>query len=96
MPKGSMKRGAPMGRGARIDDESTEVTYVQRVRIDSGGYDPCGIYWGISNPLYCGYNPNTSTEVYARGRTRIEAIEQMQATFPQLVFKVANFTSQDS
>ncbi len=42
---------------ARIPAARTMATYrpkvtLQRVRLDSGGYDHCGAYWGVGQPLY--------------------------------------------
>lgn len=54
-------RGAPMGRGCTMDPETDTKLHLRRVPIDSGGYDPGGVYWGIAdakhgvNPLYCAW-----------------------------------------
>jgi hypothetical protein len=51
----SSKYGAPMGRRADGYIETQDPRFVRlfRVRLDSGGYDDGGAYWGIGEPLYC-------------------------------------------
>lgn len=49
--KVSCKYGAPMGRGT--GPEYLEgVVAVRRVRLDRGGYDKGGAYWGTGEPLW--------------------------------------------
>ena len=43
-------RGAPLGR--RNSPINTPCRLFQ-VRLDSGGYDDGGAYWGIGEPLWC-------------------------------------------
>lgn len=56
-PHVSGKYGAPMGRksghldGLQILASDPPFT-LQRVRINSGGYDAGGAYWGLGSPLY--------------------------------------------
>lgn len=54
-PEVSGRYGAPMGRrntgNAPIDDIKTVRVF--RVRLDSGGYDDGGAYWGHGQPIYC-------------------------------------------
>ena len=53
--KVNSRYGAPMGRvntgNAPIDDIKTVRVF--RVRLDSGGYDDGGAYWGRGQPVYC-------------------------------------------
>lgn len=55
--------GAPMGRWEK-KGEPTEGTrfYLRRIRLDNGGYDSGGAYWGVGAPLY-GYESQDG-EVY--------------------------------
>lgn len=53
----SSKYGAPMGRksddlAGLIVTETDSPFRLQRVRINSGGYDSGGAYWGLGAPLY--------------------------------------------
>lgn len=53
-PDVSCKYGAPMGRHTGpdyLEPESGKIT-LQKIRLDSGGYDPGGAYWGVGRPLY--------------------------------------------
>lgn len=59
-------RGAPLGRpGAHNADAAGRFT-LQRVRLDSGGYDTSGAYWGRGEPLYYYASADASTEGYFR------------------------------
>lgn len=47
-------RGSPIGRWECWDRVSRDKSIrVYRVRLDSGGYDDGGAYWGLGAPLYC-------------------------------------------
>ncbi len=54
----SSRYGAPMGRAATSDRDLRQIApepvklTLQRVRLDSGGYDAGGAYWGSGEPLY--------------------------------------------
>lgn len=46
--------GAPMGRRDFIGDTGAPYKFrLFKVRLDSGGYDDGGAYWGLGEPLYC-------------------------------------------
>lgn len=48
--------GAPMGRRSSpggLALYGVSRTYLRRVRLNSGGYDRGGAYWGIGQPLWC-------------------------------------------
>lgn len=50
----STKYGAPMGRMDRPGDTGAPLKFrIFRVRLDAGGYDNGGAYWGHGQPLYC-------------------------------------------
>lgn len=51
----SCRYGAPMGRRADgyIETNLPRFVRLYRVRLDSGGYDDGGAYWGIGSPLWC-------------------------------------------
>jgi hypothetical protein len=56
-PNVSSQYGAPMGRksdhleGLIIAETDSRFT-LRRIRLDSGGYDSGGAYWGIGQPLF--------------------------------------------
>lgn len=46
-------RGAPMGRhGSPVGTVPRRKVYLRRVRLNSGGYDSGGAYWGRGQPLF--------------------------------------------
>ena len=53
MPAVSCQYGAPMGRREYGQPGPLRNVRLFRVRIDSGGYDDGGAYWGVGQPLYC-------------------------------------------
>ncbi len=77
------KYGAPMGRFATTTNTAEKVRLF-RVRLDSGGYDTGGVYWGIGNPLYCCIGDEF--EVYRRATDREDAKRKLLAEFPDLTF----------
>ena len=59
--------GAPMGRPAQgVGADPMTPFELRRIRINNGGYDDGGAYWGIGQPLYwyCSYE----TDDVATGR----------------------------
>lgn len=49
----SSRYGAPMGRSESPLGMGNRTIRLFRVRINGGGYDDGGAYWGIGKPLYC-------------------------------------------
>lgn len=50
----SSKYGAPMGRSeCGTAPDAARTVRLFRVRLDSGGYDDGGAYWGSGEPLFC-------------------------------------------
>ena len=79
----SSKYGAPMGRRSHTDNTAEKVRLF-RVRLDSGGYDSGGAYWGFGNPLYCAMGEEF--ERYLRANDREDAKARLLAEFPDLKF----------
>jgi len=53
LPQVNCKYGAPMGRNIEMGDGDTEATLtVLPVRLDEGGYDNGGAYWGTGEPIW--------------------------------------------
>lgn len=76
-PAVSCTYGAPMGRHAFGIPENCDEKTIRlfKVRLDSGGYDDGGAYWGNSfsaGPLYCATD-GTGYRQFARARSRAEA-----------------------
>jgi hypothetical protein len=82
--KGYGKYGASMGRGSDLPNDTTDKLSLQRVRLDSGGYDPGGSYWGGGYgtlPLYRAENENGDVR-YLRAANRDAA----KVFFPKASF----------
>lgn len=50
----SNKYGAPMGRAESLPEDRNQpiLPHLVRVRLDSGGYDRDGAYWGVERSHY--------------------------------------------
>lgn len=81
---GDPSRGAALGRPSIHDcDEFTGRLYLQKVRIDSGGYDPNGTYWGLGDPLYWCANEDNSIDYCFRALNRQEAKGKVLERYPK-------------
>lgn len=74
--KGYSQYGAWMGRRSDLSSDTTTKLHLQRVRLDSGGYDPGGAYWGSGQPLFCAWDDETGEARYLRASSRDEAKRQ--------------------
>lgn len=90
-PKVDCSRGAPMGRPQSFSERVAEVVadtgpfYLRRVRLNSGGYDCGGAYWGVGAPLYY-YEGASGMSGYTRGRTRDDAKRSIRQVCPRATF----------
>jgi hypothetical protein len=70
----SCKYGAPMGRGGLQPENyaafAGKRVHLRRVRLDSGGYDRGGAYWGTGAPLFCAWDDESGEEAYLRAKDR--------------------------
>lgn len=98
----SSRYGAPSGRPEFYPDDKTMALkfHLQRVRLDGGGYDSGGAYWGHGEPLYwaCsveqvltsmwvpGREEVSSVETYVNARTRDEAKALVRDGYPNAKF----------
>lgn len=76
LPEVCGKYGAPMGRrGNPANGEPVGRLRLYRVRLDSGGYDNGGAYWGIGPPLYrvVGETADEEIDRFFRASSREEA-----------------------
>lgn len=78
-PDVSSRYGAPMGRRS-FPYLATEAgrLHLQRVPINSGGYDRGGAYWGLGAPLWCVMDQDGNTQ-YFRAASRDAAKAQILA-----------------
>lgn len=60
---------------------------LSRIRLDSGGYDEGGAYWGYPNDLYWLRSVNNdSVQLFYRARSRKEAAQKALADYPTIQF----------
>lgn len=63
------KYGAPMGRhNSHIQGKC----HLQKIPLDSGGYDQGGAYWGLGEPLYCAQDAEWA-QLFLRATSREDA-----------------------
>lgn len=75
LPAVSCTYGAPMGRREYGDPSHAEgFIRVFRVRLDSGGYDEGGAYWGTGTPLWCAEEPRGEYRAFIRAASRLQAV----------------------
>lgn len=74
-PDVSSRYGAPMGRHGSPLGEGPRSVRLFRVRLNSGGYDDGGAYWGHSRgeALYCARCDEGGQE-FVRAASRLQAI----------------------
>jgi hypothetical protein len=87
MSKVNCKFGAPMGRHTlKGEPEKQYKFHLYNVRLDSGGYDDGGAYWGIGQRLYCLESACGDVTQYMRADDRKDAKEQSKAMYPKARF----------
>ena len=88
---GDRTRGAGLGRSTEGGDAHTPWRfYLERVRLNRGGYDDGGAYWGAGAPLYryaATEAPNGECpEGFLRAADRAAAKAQILASYPAARF----------
>ena len=81
--------GASMGRRDNITESACTIKFhLQRVPLDSGGYDPGGAYWGLGDPLYVAFGEGELEvqEMFFRAKSRDDAKTQVRGAFPAATF----------
>lgn len=81
--------GSMMGRcNRRGDPDCNSRFYLRRVRINSGGYDQGGAYWGLGLPLYWYSALPDDGEIsgYVRAWSREDAKEMVRDEYPNARF----------
>ena len=59
---------------------------LQRVRINNGGYDALGTYWGVGEPLYWCANADCTIDFALRASSREQAKAIVRKTYPNAKF----------
>ena len=81
--------GASMGRPDCINEaETVKKLHLERVRRNSGGYDPGGAYRGLGAPLYVAWGDGAEEvqEMFLRASDREEAKEIVRGVFKNAKF----------
>jgi hypothetical protein len=84
-PRVDSSRGAPMGRASSYGNPRMELPkylHLVRVKVNSGGYDPGGAYWGLGMPLYWCGKEEADISVFFRAMSRKEAKMWVLREFP--------------
>lgn len=85
-PDVSCKFGAPMGRHTGPDYlDTTNRLQLVRIRLDAGGYDAGGAYWGHHQRLYYAADDCGNSKFF-RARDRDHAKAVIRDTFPDARF----------
>jgi len=86
---GDPKRGAAMGRHRYLPEKPESWTgklYVSEVRIDGGGYDRNGTYFGHAGPLYWCADASGEVDFTVRASDRAAALVEIRKTLPLAKF----------
>ena len=79
-----------MGRAAKPGPADLPYKFrLARVRIDAGGYDPGGAYWGLGAPLYWARDDATHgapVELFLRAGDREAAKAKIRESYPAARF----------
>lgn len=60
----------------------TGKVYIQKQRLNQGGYTDDGIYFGTGEPLYFAQDEEGLWDGYFRASCRAEAVEIMRERYP--------------
>lgn len=88
IPEVSAKYGAPHGRSGSWVYRDTGTITLQRVELDSGGYDEGGAYWGLGEPLWW-----ASSESGLDAWYRAKDLAAAQAQWPGATFDLSGCIS---
>ncbi len=90
---GDPKRGAAMGRSSYHVDNPKEwegKLYLRKIRLDNGGYDSNGTYFGHGSPLYWCVSINNEIDFMIRAPNRLEAELNVLGQYPKAKFAGGN------
>ncbi|TVQ30558.1 MAG: hypothetical protein EA356_14920 [Geminicoccaceae bacterium] len=85
---GDARRGASHGRVNVVPEDGGEGLKVRlsRLRIDGGGYDEGGAYWGLGDPVWWARDDGDRLDMFTRAATRDEAKAAILARAPRVTF----------
>lgn len=61
--------------------------YLRKLKINSGGYDEGGAYWGLGQPVYWASLDDPEFSVTVRAHSRADAKNQISRMYPGIRFK---------
>lgn len=82
---GDPSRGAALGRPTHTPDDAPTTTvrvYVRRVRLNQGGYDRNGTYFGTGAPLYWYADDSGDIDGVLRASCRESAVAEVRMLYP--------------
>lgn len=85
-PPEDLRFGAPLGRPTFTPPRSAPRLYLRRIRLDRGGYDPGGAYWGLGAPLYWYGDDSGAIDGCLRASSRDAAKAEIRANYPDACF----------
>ena len=60
--------------------------HLYRVRLNKGGYDSSGCYWGVGLPLFEAYTDNCGRFMHIRAHDRAQAKDMIATAIPDAKF----------
>jgi hypothetical protein len=86
-PEVSGRYGAPMGRADHgISDGEPVKLSLRHIRLNGGGYDAGGAYWGLGPRLYWAGSDDGFVDRFFRARNREAAKAHLRLEFPDAKF----------
>lgn len=83
LPKLNTTYGAPLGRRDEVLDlDLPRSIRLVEVKIDRGGYDGFGAYWGLGQPLYVAEQDGRMR--FVRANTRLQAVVELGIAYKAL------------
>ena len=77
---------AVVDHGCEASRHSPKKIYLQRIHINSGGYDSGGTYWGSGQPLYLARSEDGEIHHFFRAQNRDAAKRKLCADIPDAQF----------
>lgn len=79
--KGASKYGAQMGRVGSVPPPGSgfKTITVHRVKLDAGGYDEGGAYWGIGAPLWYVESDDGALALFRRASCRNDLLAELRS-----------------
>ena len=84
---GDMSRGAALGRNDFHTDSGAMLKfYLKKIRLDDGGYDSNGTYFGVGQDLYWYADEDENVDAMLRANDRNDAKRQVIDKYPNARF----------